>query len=173
MAPQWLCKEKQGLWTIWAAKNLQSPRKVRLRTRTSTPAKNRKQSMAASWFWREEEPRKVFWSRWSQSLFRRVLLVVENPKLKLCVTLENMSSPRPWWHALMQAKACWLVWQDKKIPVAPARHSIDELTPTHTFTLSRMTGGTEADVEVLRFPKGKAFGLGHTWRNQGESSGRR
>ena len=30
---------------------------------------------------------------------------------------------------------------DQKIPVAPARHSIDELTPTHTFTLSRMTAG--------------------------------
>jgi len=30
---------------------------------------------------------------------------------------------------------------DQGIPVAPARHSIDELTPTHTFTLSRMTAG--------------------------------
>ena len=113
MAPQWLCREKLAVWSIWAAKNLQSPRKVPLRTRTSTPPKNRKQSMAASWSWREEQPRKLFWSRWSQSLFRKELLVVENPNLKWCITLANMCIPRPWWHALMLGKAWWLLWQSK------------------------------------------------------------
>lgn len=48
---------------------------------------------------------------------------------------------------------------DKKIPVAPARHSIDELTPTHTFTLSRMTGGQRRMLKSCASQKAKPSAL--------------
>ena len=44
---------------------------------------------------------------------------------------------------------------EQGIPVAPARHSIDELTPTHTFTLSRMTGGQRRMLKSCAARKAK------------------
>ena len=80
--------------------------------------------------------------------------MLENPNLTLQNMLANMCIPRPVACA-DAGKGLVAALTDQDIPVAPARRSIDELTPTHTFTLFRMTAGQSRTLKNCAARKAK------------------